>query len=60
MISVIKDGIVIGKNVIVCGGIGSGKMIYIKSIMEFIFKEERIIFIEDIEEIVFKYYKNYI
>ncbi|MDU9776660.1 cag pathogenicity island type IV secretion system ATPase VirB11, partial [Helicobacter pylori] len=42
-ISAIKDGIAIGKNVIVCGGTGSGKTTYIKSIMEFIPKEERII-----------------
>ncbi|RVZ00721.1 P-type DNA transfer ATPase VirB11 [Helicobacter pylori] len=58
-ISAIKDGIAIGKNVIVCGGTGSGKTTYIKSIMEFIPKEERIISIEDTEEIVFKHHKNY-
>jgi len=49
-----------GKNIIISGETGSGKTTFMKSLIEFIPEDERIITIEDVEEIVFYKHKNYV
>lgn len=49
-----------GKNVIICGETGSGKTTFMKSLIDFIPLESRIITIEDVEEIVFFTHKNFV
>jgi type IV secretion system protein VirB11 len=49
-----------GKNIVIAGETGSGKTTFFKSLIDFIPKEERIITIEDVEEIKFYEHKNYV
>ena len=49
-----------GKNVIICGETGSGKTTFMKTLIDYIPKEERIITIEDVEEIVLYEHKNFV
>ncbi|GAA8928588.1 hypothetical protein SLK231_07190 [Helicobacter pylori] len=57
-IETITKGIQHGKNIVICGGTGSGKTTYMKSLLEFVPKEERIISVEDTKELVFAHHKN--
>lgn len=49
-----------GKNIVICGETGSGKTTFMKTIIDYIPKEERIITIEDVEEIRFYEHENYV
>jgi len=49
-----------GKNVIICGGTGSGKTTFMKTLIDFIPVDERLITIEDVEEIVFYEHQNFV
>jgi len=49
-----------GKNIVICGETGSGKTTFMKSLMQNISPDERIITIEDVEEIAFKKHKNFV
>lgn len=49
-----------GKNVIICGETGSGKTTFMKSLIDFIPETDRLITIEDVEEIVFYKHKNFV
>lgn len=49
-----------GKNIIISGETGSGKTTFMKSLIEFIPENERLITIEDVEEIKFYKHKNYV
>lgn len=49
-----------GKNVIICGETGSGKTTFMKSLIDFIPTSDRIITIEDVEEIKFYEHKNFV
>ena len=49
-----------GKNIVICGETGSGKTTFMKSLIDFIPIEERIITIEDVEEIKFYEHKNFV
>ncbi|NDJ28065.1 P-type DNA transfer ATPase VirB11 [Campylobacter sp. MIT 12-8780] len=49
-----------GKNVVICGETGSGKTTFMKSLIDFIPVDERIITIEDVEEIKFYEHKNFV
>lgn len=49
-----------GKTMIICGETGSGKTTFMKSLIDFIPKEERIITIEDVPEIKFYEHENYV
>ncbi len=49
-----------GKNIVIAGQTGSGKTTFMKSLIDFIPIEERIITIEDVEEIKFYNHKNYV
>lgn len=49
-----------GKNVIICGETGSGKTTFMKTLIDFIPTDERIITIEDVEEIKFYEHKNFV
>lgn len=46
-----------GKNIVICGETGSGKTTFMKSLIDFIPIDERIITIEDVEEIKFYEHK---
>lgn len=48
-----------GKNIVICGETGSGKTTLMKTFIDFIPLDERIITIEDVEEIRFYEHKNY-
>ncbi|HEC1792084.1 P-type DNA transfer ATPase VirB11 [Campylobacter sp. CNRCH_2013_0671h] len=48
------------KNIIIAGGTGSGKTTFMKTLIDFIPKEQRIITIEDVEEIKFYEHKNFV
>lgn len=48
------------KNIIICGGTGSGKTTFMKSLVELIDPRERIITIEDVPEISFFKHENYV
>lgn len=50
----------LGKNIVVAGATGSGKTTFMKSLIDFIPLDERIITIEDTEEIVFYEHKNFV
>jgi len=56
MINAVKHG----KNVIISGETGSGKTTFMKSLIDYIPHDERIITIEDVEEIRFYEHKNYV
>ena len=49
-----------GKNIVICGETGSGKTTFMKSLIDFIPIDERIITIEDVEEIKFYEHKNFV
>lgn len=49
-----------GKNIVICGETGSGKTTFMKTLIDFIPFTDRIITIEDVEEIKFYEHKNYI
>ncbi|MDR3178388.1 MAG: P-type DNA transfer ATPase VirB11 [Campylobacteraceae bacterium] len=49
-----------GKTIIIAGETGSGKTTFMKSLIDFIPKDERIITIEDVPEIKFYEHENYI
>lgn len=49
-----------GKNIVICGETGSGKTTFMKSLIDFIPTDERIITIEDVEEIKFYEHKNFV
>jgi type IV secretion system protein VirB11 len=50
----------LGKNIVIAGATGSGKTTFMKSLIDFIPLHERLITIEDTEEITFYEHKNYI
>lgn len=56
----ISESVKLGKNIIVSGSTNSGKTTFMKSLIDFIPKEERIITIEDTEEISFSEHTNYV
>lgn len=56
----LKSSIEAGKNIIICGETGSGKTTFMKTLIDFIPPEERIITIEDVEEIKFYQHKNFV
>lgn len=56
----LKVSIEAGKNIIICGETGSGKTTFMKTLIDFIPLEERIITIEDVEEIKFYKHKNFV
>lgn len=56
----IQTSIKEGKNVVICGETGSGKTTFMKTLIDFIPLEERLITIEDVEEIRFWEHKNYV
>lgn len=60
MASELKTAIQKGKNVIICGETGSGKTTFMKTLIDFIPLDERIITIEDVEEIKFWEHKNFV
>ena len=49
-----------GKNIVIAGATGSGKTTFMKSLIDYIPDKERIITIEDTEEISFYNHKNYV
>jgi type IV secretion system protein VirB11 len=49
-----------GKTIIICGETGSGKTTFMKSLIDFIPRDERIITIEDVPEIKFYEHENYV
>ena len=49
-----------GKNIVICGETGSGKTTFMKTLIDFIPLTDRIITIEDVEEIKFYEHKNYV
>lgn len=55
----IKKAVAVGKNIIFCGETGSGKTTFMKSLMEFIPLNARLISIEDTEELAFFNHGNY-
>ncbi|MCG3703755.1 P-type DNA transfer ATPase VirB11 [Aliarcobacter butzleri] len=50
----------LNKNIIVAGATGTGKTTYMKSLIPFVPKEERLISIEDTEELVYHVHKNFV
>ncbi|MDR1976550.1 MAG: P-type DNA transfer ATPase VirB11 [Campylobacteraceae bacterium] len=49
-----------GKTIIICGETGSGKTTFMKSLIDFIPRDERIITIEDVPEIKLYEHENYV
>ena len=49
-----------GKNIVICGETGSGKTTFMKSLIDYIPLSDRLITIEDVEEIVFYEHKNFV
>ena len=60
MANELKIAIENGKNIIICGETGSGKTNFMKTLIDFIPLDERIITIEDVEEIKFWDHKNFV
>lgn len=56
----ITKAVNVGKNIVISGATGSGKTTFMKSLIDFIPLEERLITIEDTEEIKFYEHKNYV
>lgn len=56
----IKQAVIDGKNIIIVGETGSGKTTFMKTLIDFIPLKERIITIEDVEEIKFWEHKNFV
>ena len=54
--SMVKEG----KNIVICGETGSGKTTFMKTLIDFIPIEDRLITIEDVEEIRFFNHKNFV
>jgi type IV secretion system protein VirB11 len=54
------EAIKLGKNIVIAGATGSGKTTFMKSLIDFIPLHERLITIEDTEEIVFYKHKNFV
>ena len=53
-----KEAVRNGKNIVVCGETGSGKTTFMKTLVDFIPYNERIITIEDVPELVFTHQDN--
>ena len=60
MANELKIAIENGKNIIICGETGSGKTTFMKTLIDFIPLDERIITIEAVEEIKFWDHKNFV
>ncbi|TLD80364.1 P-type DNA transfer ATPase VirB11 [Helicobacter trogontum] len=58
--SFITKAVSYGKNVVISGGTGSGKTTFMKTLIDYISTDDRIITIEDVEEIVFYEHKNFV
>lgn len=56
----IVEAVKSGKNIVICGETGSGKTTFMKTIIDYIPVEERLITIEDVEEIKFYNHKNFV
>ena len=56
----LAKAVAFGKNIVICGETGSGKTTFMKSLIDFIPTSERIITIEDVEEIRFYEHKNFV
>lgn len=56
----IRLAVVSHKNIVICGGTGSGKTTFMKSLIDLMDENERIITIEDVPEIQFFKHKNYV
>lgn len=56
----IQEMVRVGKNVVICGETGSGKTTFMKTLIDFIPLEDRLITIEDVEEIKFWEHKNFV
>ncbi len=56
----LTESVKAGKNIIISGETGSGKTTFMKSLIEFIPENERLITIEDVEEIKFYKHKNFV
>lgn len=53
-----KEAVRNGKNIVVCGETGSGKTTFMKTLVDFIPCNERVITIEDVPELVFTHQDN--
>jgi len=53
-----KEAVKNGKNIVVCGETGSGKTTFMKTLVDFIPYNERVITIEDVPELVFTHQDN--
>ena len=56
----IENAVIQGKTIVVAGATGSGKTTFMKTLIDYIPHEERIISIEDVEELVFNQHENYV
>lgn len=56
----LEKAVFYGKNVVICGETGSGKTTFMKSLIDYIPLDSRIITIEDVEEIVLYEHKNFV
>lgn len=56
----IAKAVAYGKNIVISGETGSGKTTFMKSLIEYIPLEQRLITIEDVEEIKFFNHENYV
>lgn len=54
----LRDSIENGKNIVICGETGSGKTTFMKTLVTYIPKDERLISIEDTRELVFPEHSN--
>ena len=54
------EAVKMGKNIVIAGATGSGKTTFMKSLIDFIPVDERLITIEDTEEIAFHSHKNFV
>lgn len=56
----IAQAVTYGKNIVIAGETGSGKTTFMKSLIEYIPLEQRLITIEDVEEIKFFNHQNFV
>ena len=56
----VSKAVAYGKNLVICGETGSGKTTFMKSLIDFIPTTDRLITIEDVEEIKFYEHKNFV